>query len=381
RELPGHPDDLRRPQLPDALVAAVRECNENLRAAIIDPGELMMFVPSLRRRTDGEQLVAALLEALTEPVEVDGLPHHLSPRIGAVMLDNESSTIEMLLEGARLASNECTSAQPGMMFHPYQRVRNERRLEMEDDLRAAIRDEEIMAALQPAFDIATGRLVACEAFARWNRTDKGPVPAIEFVHLAHEIGVGHLLGRQVLDRSLALLGDLTGDRGSERAEPLTLWLNVSPDEVLHPGFAPTIADAVGANPGIKVGLELSPTPPGDAHDIIQVLRDLAVQGVRVAIGDFGIGNANLTILQQLPFDAVKLDRALIRQIAGSEAAAELVGALVELGKLLRLETTAQGVENEAQLEVLRRLGCAVGQGFLYAEPTDDPATIAAWLQA
>ncbi len=375
RPLPNTADDgLDAKALPTELSDRLRGCNENLKVMIVEPDELMLMVPSLRRRSDGEELVATVIEALTPPLMVDGLPHHLSPWVGAAMLDHENPSADHLVDGARLALAECEPAHPGMLFHPYQRVRHDRRREMAVDLRTAVLAEEITAALQPAFDIESGRLVAVEAFARWSRTDRGPVPAVEFVQLANELGVGHLLGRQVLNRSIELLQAV--DRSTD--QPITLWLNVSPDEVIHPEFAPTITDAVTRAEGLRLGLELSPSPPGDARDIHQVLKTVTARGARVAIGDFGIGNANFTMLQQLPFDAVKLDRALIRQIAGNEAAADLVGALVDMACLLQLETTAQGVENQSQLDVLTKLGCELGQGYFYAEPTADPTTIAGW---
>ncbi len=398
RALPGGSDDgLNGRELPQELLDRIRNCNENLRVVVVGPDELMMMVPSLRRRPDGEALVAAVLEALTPPLSIDGLPHHLSPMVGAAMLDPENPSSDLLVDGARLALEECDGLHAGMMFHPYQRVRHDRRREMEVDVRAAVLAGEITCALQPAFNIESGRLVALEAFARWDRTGKGPVPAVEFVHMADEVGVGHLLGQQVLTKSLTLLDDLmaraTVDDGvvtpirpdlvedaakSATPDKVTLWLNVSPDEVLHPEFISTITNAIRSTDRIQVGLELSPSPPGDARDIHQRLKTLVAKGARVAIGDFGIGNANLTMLQQLPFDAVKLDRALIRQIAGNAAAADLVGALVDMATLLKLETTAQGVENQAQLDVVTDLGCELGQGYFYAEPTSDPQTISSW---
>lgn len=379
RALPGSGDDgFAGQDLPVEMVERLEQCHEHLRAAVASSGELMMMVPSLRRRPDGEELVSAVIEALSTPIEVGGLPHHLSPAIGAAMLDHESPSAELLLDGARLALAECDSSNPGMIFHPYQRVRHDRRKEIEGDLRAAVLKEDITAALQPAFSIETGDLVGFEAFARWNREGKGPVPAIEFVHMAHDLGIDHFLSRQVLNRSLGTLSETLDQAPEKNAKDLTLWLNVSPDEVLHPEFVSTIVSAMGADERINVGLELSPSPPSDARDVHQSLKRLVARGARVAIGDFGIGNANLTVLQQLPFDAVKLDRALIRQIAGNDAAADMVRALIEMATLLGLETTAQGVENQAHLDVLQRLGCELAQGYFYGEPTNDVGTLQEW---
>jgi EAL domain-containing protein (putative c-di-GMP-specific phosphodiesterase class I) len=379
RPLPGAGDDGFVPSgLPTDLVERLVECHENIRVMVAGSTELIMLVPSLRRRPEGEELVSTLLELLKPPIEVDGLPHHLSPTIGAAMLDHESPSADLLIDGARLALAECDATNPGMIFHPYQRVRHDRRKEIESDLRTAVLNQEIGCALQPAFDLNTGALVAFEAFARWNRANKGPVPAIEFVEMARELGIDHFLGRQVLQGSLTTLAGVLDTVGQPADKMVTLWLNVSPTEVLHPEFVATIIAAMGNDARIRIGLELSPSPPSDARDVHQNLKRLVARGARVAIGDFGIGNANLTVLQQLPFDAVKLDRALIRQIAGNEAAADMVKALIEMASLLNLETTAQGVENESQLEVLQNLGCQIGQGYFFGEPSADLQTLQAW---
>ena len=379
RPLPGSGDDgAASRSLPDAFVERLVQCHEHLRVMVASPVELVMMVPSLRRRPDGEAIVSSLLESLKPPLEIDGLPHHLSASIGAAMLDHENPSADLLIDGARLALEECDSSNPGMIFHPYQRVRHDRRRDIESDLRTAVLNQQIDAAIQPAFNIETGRLVAFEAFARWNRPNKGPVAAIEFVQMARDLGLDHFLGRQVLDRSLGMVSEMLDEARVDVDQTVTLWLNVSPTEVLHPEFVSTIISAIGFDNRIRVGLELSPSPPGDARDVHKSLKRLVSRGARVAIGDFGIGNANLTVLQQLPFDAAKLDRALIRQIAGNDAAADMVKALIEMASLLNLEITAQGVETPAQLDVLRSFGCGIVQGYHLGEPSADPNTLLQW---
>lgn len=378
RPLPGNQDTgLKNRHVPDELLERIRSVHENIKVVVVSGSELMLLLPSVRRRPDGEAAVNHLVEVLTPPLIVDGLEHHLAPFVGAAMLGHESSSSELLIDGARLALTECDKAHPAMMFHPYQRVRKERRTDMQTDLRAAVLADEIEAALQPAFDLETGDLVAFEAFARWTRTGKGPVPPWEFINLAKEIGVGHVLTRQVLQKSIEAISGYEAENPSTY-KPVTLWLNVSPEDVAHPEFPRLVADAIGHNESITIGLELSPSPDAEAREVHRSLKRLVSKGARVAIGDFGIGNANLTVLQQLPFDAVKLDRALIRQIAGSTDAADLVGALIDMAKLLKLETTAQGIETEGQLDVVTDLGCSIGQGYFYAEPSQDHDEFGQW---
>lgn len=378
RPVPGQQENgLSGRNLPDELLERIRSVHENIKLVVVSGEELLLLLPSVRRRPDGEAAVNQLIEVLTPPLTVDGLEHHLAPTVGAAMLGHESPSAELLVDGARLALTECDKSNPAMMFHPYQRVRKERRTDMQTDLRAAVLDDQIEAALQPAFDLATGKLVAFEAFARWSRVGKGPVPPFEFVNLAKEVGVGHLLTRQVLQQSVEMISKYKADYPATFRD-VTLWLNVSPEDLSHPEFSHLISDAIDDDEAITIGLELSPSPDAEAREIHRSLKRLVSRGARVAIGDFGIGNANLTVLQQLPFDAVKLDRALIRQIAGSSDAADLVGALIDMAKLLKLETTAQGIETQGQLDVVADLGCSIGQGYFYAEPSQTYEELDKW---
>ncbi len=365
--------------LPVELLRRIRSVNDNVRVSRQTDDRFLLLIPSIRRRPDGEAVVNQLQEALDDVVVVDGLDHRLSPRIGAAMLDLDSPSSELIVEGALLALEQCDQLNPAMMFHPYQRVRQERREQLRRDLREAARAGEIEAALQPAFDLDTGELVAVEALARWDHHQRGPVPPLEFVPLAAEIGIDHLLTGHVLDRAIDLL-DTVAARPTTAVRPVTLWLNMTPPEVAHTEFRRLVDRALDGHPWITLGVELSPSPPAEDRETHAILRSLAATGARVAIGDFGIGNANLTIVPRLAFDAVKLDRALVRQIAGNGDAAALVESLVGLADRLHLETTAQGVETEDQLRVVTEAGCAIGQGYHFAAPTSNPDTIARWFR-
>jgi EAL domain-containing protein (putative c-di-GMP-specific phosphodiesterase class I) len=355
--------------VPDELLDRIVATDERAKTAVMSPSELLIMVPGLERRSGGEELASRLLDVLAQPVVVDRLPFRAAPRAGSVLLDSENPSGTQLVQGAGLALDEADSTRRHVLFHPYHRVRAERNAEIETALRDAVLDGEIGCALQPAFDLATGRVVAFEALARWNRLEKGSVPPIDFVPMAEAIGVSPVLGRQVLARALSTVSGLVG---AGVIGDVTLWVNVSPSEMLDPELVPTMSTAIEVDPRVKIGLELSPSPPADAKEPYEVLKVLTGRGVRAAVADFGVGNANLTVLQQLPFDSVKLNRELTKQIAGNEQAADLLATLVRLADLLGLETTAQGIESEEQARLVTGLGCRIGQGYFYAQPDEDP---------
>ncbi len=327
--------------------------------------QILAFVPALRRRSDGDEMVQLVVDALRPALVLNGLPHYLSPRVGAALLDRENPSTALLLEGTELALAETDSAHPGMMFHPYQRVRHQRHAEMENDLRSAVLNAETSVAFQPSVSLETGKIVALEAFARWSRDGKGEVPTIDFIRSAEELGVIHQLGRQVLEKALFTTSDWV-DAGL--LDEVTLWLNVSPSEVKHPDFPKMVSDAIEINPKVRVGIELTPMPPNDDRHIPDVIRALVSRGARASIGDFGTGYIDVAQLHQLPFDMVTLDRSLTRQIGSSDQAADLLQILIELANRLGLQTTAQGIENPDQISKLALMGCKNAQGYLLARP-------------
>ena len=358
-----------RNQVADEIYQRLHSVDTTLTAISLSETEIEAYVPALRRRSEGEELVAKLIQALSPPLDIDGLPHYLSPTIGAALLDQENPSAELLLDASGLALEETDNAHRGMMFHPYQRVRHDRNGQIEKELRAAVLDDTTSVALQPAVDLRTGEIQALEAFARWTRPGKGPVLALDLVHITEEIGALHQLGRQVLARALSQT--LSWQQQGLLGE-VTLWLNTSPTEVLHPEFSSKISDAVKISPRIKIGIELSPSPPSDEKYVNGIIRSLVASGARAAIGDFGAGYVDLSVAHQLPFDSVKLDRSLIRQIVGNERAAEMVNVLIGLAGRLGMEVTAQGIETQEQASLLTQMGCTIGQGFFFGRPLEQP---------
>lgn len=370
-------DGLDPTPLTDELLTRIRSVSEHARVMVRTGDELVVLVPSIRRRAEGEIVVNDLLETLDLPVPIDGFHHHLDPRVGAALLDSDNPSSDLVLDGADLALRHTDRQQPAMLFLPYHRERRELRAQLTDELRHAVLAGSIGAALQPAFDLQTGALVGVEAFARWQRSDGTPVPPLEFVPLAADLGLDHQLTAQVLRRAGELLAAVesmptTGYR------PIILWLNISAADLLHPGFGPLVSQAVTDHPEITIGIELSPSPDVDDRTIHDALRVVVATGARVAIGDFGVGNASLTVMPHLPFDSVKIDRALVRQISDNAAAATMVEFLAGLASRLELEATAQGVETRDQLRSVAAAGCDIGQGYYFAPPTSNLSAIGRW---
>lgn len=359
---PGHIDRVFvPPQIEERLLAEV----PNVRLAAVGPDDLVGYVAPVSRRSDGEELAATILSALSRPIDVEGLPHQLSPRVGGALFDRENPTTDNLIQAANLALEATDSTHPVTMFHPYQRVQYERHSSMAHDLRDAVLNNEPTVALQPSYSTATGKVSALKVMARWDRGGRGQVPPAEFIGLASELGVMHILNRQVLQQALFAAADLLNEGLMDR---MTLWIAVSSEEILHPEFQQTIADAVRLDPRMRVGLELNPSPPGSARDVHDAIRSMVAQGARASIADFGRGWANLDVMEQLHYDSVRIDRDLSRQMAGNQKVGATVRALVALAKLHELEVTVAGIENADQLAVATDMGVDHAQGFHFTRP-------------
>lgn len=327
--------------------------------------QILLFAPNLRRRDDGEQLLAKVLDALSADVTVDGLPHVLEPRVGGALLDRENPDASRLFEAAEIALSETDATHHHVLFHPYQRVRVTRQQELDVALRIAILEHDLSVALQPAVDLTTGKIVAIEAFARWHRPDKGPVATADLIHTAGSLGVLNRVGEQILQKALFHVSDWV-DAGL--IDDVTLWLNMTATDVLDRHLVRTILDGTRLNDRVKVGIELSPSSSPDAQAVISTLRALSSRGARAAIGDLGVGFASFSEAQHLPFDSVKLDRSLMTQITANETAAQVVRHLVGLSQTIGLESTAQGIETREQLEMVREMGCRFAQGYVFTKP-------------
>ena len=327
--------------------------------------QILFFAPSLRRRDDGEQLLARVLDCLSTDVVVNGLPHVLEPRVGGALLDRENPDASRLFEAAEIALHEADSTHHHVLFHPYQRVRVARQEELDVALRVAILEQGLSVALQPAVDLATGKIIAIEAFARWTRPDKGPVATAELIQTATSLGVLNRVGEQILQKALFHVSDWV-DEGL--LDDVTLWLNMTTTDVLDRHLVRTILDGTRLNERVKVGIELSPSSSPDAQAVISTLRALSSRGARAAIGDLGVGFASFSEAQHLPFDSVKLDRSLMAQITANETAADVVRHLIAIAKTIGLEATAQGIEQRDQLDLIRDMGCRFAQGYVFTKP-------------
>jgi diguanylate cyclase (GGDEF)-like protein len=237
---------------------------------------------------------------------------------------------------------------------------------LDSALRLAVERDELSLAFQPLYDLDSGRAVAVEALLRWNSPEHGSVPPSAFIPIAERTGQIVEIGRWVLERSAELAALW------RRTHPgLTVNVNVSARQVAEGTLGEAVRRAL-ARTGLAADalvLELTENVLMRDHDAsLRCLTELKQLGVGLAIDDFGTGYSSLSRLRALPVDVIKVDRSFVPGPGSTRDDSAVLQAIVGLARTLRLETVAEGIETEAQLELARWLGCNLGQGFHLARP-------------
>jgi EAL domain-containing protein (putative c-di-GMP-specific phosphodiesterase class I) len=245
-------------------------------------------------------------------------------------------------------------------------------LQLESDLRRAVERGELTLRYQPVVSLQTGVIAGFEALVHWNHPQRGLLRPLEFVPLAEETGLVVQIGEWVLREACRQT------REWQLKYPdaaLTVGVNLSARQFLNVDVVGTVANALSDSglPPRNLRLELTESMLMDnAQRAAQVLAELRGLGVSLDLDDFGTGYSSLAYLHNFRLDTLKIDRSFVAR--GIEAGGnwEIVSAIVSLARGLRLTLIAEGVETDAQLDQLRRMGCEYGQGYLFGRPLEAP---------
>lgn len=242
-----------------------------------------------------------------------------------------------------------------------QRLEEQRALEL--DLRVALVENQFFLEYQPFCDAASLEVVGYEALLRWNHPTRGRVSPADFIPRAEACGLIVPIGSWVLATACA--------EAATWHSPLTVAVNLSPVQFGQPGIVCTVEDVLRQSglPAERLELEITETTlMQDAGIALNLLTPLKALGVRIAMDDFGTGYSSLSYLRKFPFDKIKIDRSFISDVHDAVEAEAIVRAIVAMGRSLRLDVTAEGVETRRQLSMLQALGCNMVQGYLLGRP-------------
>jgi diguanylate cyclase (GGDEF)-like protein/PAS domain S-box-containing protein len=331
--------------------------------------EFAILCEDLRGHRDALEIARRVLAATEEPVQIEGRQLRAGVSIGIAVDDGQRSGQD-LLRDADIALYEA-KADGKQRWSVHRRRMTERaqaRLQLASDLARAVELGQIAVAFQPIVTLPEGRITGVESLARWEHPERGWVPPSEFIPLAEETGQIIPLGDIVMRTALETLrGWLDRDGRLD----LRIGVNVSARQVRDPDLPNRMAGWLaeyGIEPA-RVVLELTESVMLDeADDAIEVMQSLRELGLRFAVDDFGTGYSSLAYLRRLPVDIVKTDRAFVRELGRDAASADLVRAVIEMARSLRLDVVAEGVEHPEQRDLLVEMGCGFAQGYLFSRP-------------
>ncbi|MGE4321564.1 MAG: putative bifunctional diguanylate cyclase/phosphodiesterase [Sphingobium sp.] len=333
--------------------------------------EFTLFFPDLPGRDVAPRIARAIQFALGERFDLGSQQVDLGASIGIACYPDHGESLTALLRSADIAMYHAKHEGRGRaeMFTAALAMEAADRAELERELMLAVEREEFILEFQPQIDIGSGRAVAAEALVRWAHPARDMVLPGQFVPVAEETGAIVGLGGWVMGKVCE-----TATRWARAGITQRLAINISTRELTQPDFFLRLREAMDMHGTPPAMLELEITESlameMDAR-MMEQLGALRRDGVRIAIDDFGTGCSNLSRLRDLPVDRVKIDRSLVREIATSAEARTICSAVVGLIQGLGMEVVIEGVENEAQIDMLRVIGCTLYQGFHLARPTDE----------
>jgi diguanylate cyclase (GGDEF)-like protein/PAS domain S-box-containing protein len=337
--------------------------------------EFAVLLRQVADRREVQALAQRLVETLSQPYAVGSSQLVVGCSIGIAMADEASADTEALLRHADQALYAAKAEGRGTLrfFSTDMAQSTQRRQQLEQALRGALATQALSLVYQPLVALEGDRVVGFEALLRWQHPQLGAVSPAEFIPVAEDCGLMPEIGRWVLRQACA--------EAARWPSGLTLSVNVSPVQVMASDLPAIVREATSAAglPPSRLELEITESAflqegAGTADSI----RTLHEAGVRLALDDFGTGYSALAYLRRYPFDTLKIDRSFVRDMLGRSDADAIVGMIVGLGRSLKLRTVAEGVEEPAQAEALRRHGCSTIQGYLVARPMP-PAEVPAFL--
>ncbi|MBO0749707.1 MAG: EAL domain-containing protein [Porphyrobacter sp.] len=319
-------------------------------------------------RSECEQLASAIIGDLSRPFRIDGNRIGCGASMGVALLPDDGPDIETVMQSADLALYHAKVGGRNQLrfFDPAMTRDLVRRKEIETELRAAIRKDELSIFFQPIVDLKSGKIRTFEALVRWFHPEKGELRPDEFIPVAEETGVIITLGNWITAQAAKAAAQWPDD--------VTVAVNLSPLQLRAPGAALGILNAIRDAGLPPQRLELEVTESlfiEDSEHTARFMEDLAAEGVRFALDDFGTGYSSLGYINQFPFKKIKVDRSFVSGPNIGRKSDAIIRAVAEMGSTLEMEIVAEGLETIEQVEAVRNAGCTLGQGYYFSRAVPD----------
>jgi diguanylate cyclase (GGDEF)-like protein/PAS domain S-box-containing protein len=331
--------------------------------------EFVIILWEVRQAEDAGVTASKLLESLRPPHHINEHELHVTASIGVVTYPDDGENVETLMRKADSAMYHAKESgrDSFQFFRSAMGLKATERHTLEAGLHHAIERRELVLHYQPKLDLVNGDVVGAEALVRWRHPQLGLVSPERFIAVAEDCGLIVPIGRWVLREACR---EARAWQAADRV-PLSIAINISAVELRAKDFVSgvrEILEETGLEPRY-LELELTETALiEDSRSISDRLKELKEIGVLLALDDFGTGYSSLSHLTRFPFDALKIDRSFMRDLATDEEVGGSVGAMIAMGKSLNVQVVAEGVETPRQLEFLQQRGCPQGQGYYFGRP-------------
>ncbi|MFC7290704.1 putative bifunctional diguanylate cyclase/phosphodiesterase [Hirschia litorea] len=323
---------------------------------------LQMDCPDL----ESAQLVSDMItDALLEPITIENSTLPVSGSVGSAFAPLHGGSSKQIMQHADLALYAAKLDGRGCnrMFEPYMDEEARRRTQLEVDLRRAFQENELEMYYQPLMEVKTGKIKGYESLLRWRRGENDVLLPAEFIEIAEDTGLIVPLGEWIIRTAIA--------EAATWPDHITVAINLSPTQMKNPSLISTVINALATNAldPARVEFEITESVLLEESEIniktLHVLRDL---GVKIALDDFGTGFSSLNYLRAFPFDKIKIDKCFVTELETRADCRAIIRAVMCLANDLGMRTTAEGIENQNQINILKAQGCDEMQGFLFSRP-------------
>ncbi|PKB24877.1 diguanylate cyclase/phosphodiesterase with PAS/PAC sensor(s) [Novosphingobium kunmingense] len=355
----------------DQLLAKVSErlrsiCSDNELCGRLGGDEFAIVVKDASDPTRVGRIANAIIEVLSRPYEIDHHTLYIGASVGSATGPRDGTTVETLMRNADLALYRSKEEGGGQHFkyEPELHALAEERRKLEFSLRRALERNEFLLNYQPVVDAKDENIVSFEALLRWNSDEHGFVSPAKFIPLAEDTRLIVPIGEWVLREACR--------EAARWPAHVKVAVNVSGEQLLDTQFIPSVVNALSISGLPAQRLELEVTESIFVRDAVTAraaLEQIMALGCGIALDDFGTGYSSLAYIRNLRFSTIKVDRSFVQGAAtGSPESLAIIRAVVAMAESLDMSTTAEGVETDAELNVIRQLGCRKIQGYYYGRP-------------
>jgi diguanylate cyclase (GGDEF)-like protein/PAS domain S-box-containing protein len=333
--------------------------------------EFAILARGIKDTQQGETLASKILNEVTQPITISDTETFLPTiSIGISLVSDRCAAADDLLREADMAMYQAKShgKRCCRMYDPAMHERVKHRLNIEGELKQALKNDEFLLYYQPIVSLEDGSIESVEALIRWQHPTKTLMAPDAFLPIAQECGMGHEIGEWVLHQACRQLRQWS-DLGIVN-ESFTIDVNISTEEAIRGRLVETVrkaTDSTGVQPS-RLRVELTESSiMEDTHAVVRTLQQLQALGVRVAVDDFGTGYSSLAYLHQFPLELIKIDRSFVKHMV-IDSTSMVIDAIHGLAQGFGLRTVAEGIETSEQLRRIKACGCEYGQGYFFSQP-------------